>query len=122
MITLIMAADDAGGIGYKDGLPWPKDHKDMMSFVRHTYGKPCLLSEQLHSQIGSKLHGRDFVIVGRNINWRRYQCSDQEYMLLGGARVCLSGFDYVNDFILHRVRGVYQADTFCPFDLPWVPQ
>lgn len=121
MITLIMAADDAGGIGFKGDLPWPKDHEDMLSFVRHTYGKTCLLSEQLYNSMGRLPH-RDFVVVERDINWQRYQQQDQEYMLLGGAKVYQSAFDYVDDFVLHRVRGIYEADTFCPFNLPWVPE
>lgn len=120
MITLIMAADDAGGIGYENGLPWPKGNADMHSFIRHTYGKTCLLSEKLYASMG-RLPNRDFIPVQRDINWERYQKQDQEYMLLGGAKIYQSAFDYVDDFILHRVRGIYNADTFCPFNLPWVP-
>ena len=118
-ITLIMAADDNGGIGFEGGLPWEKNTGDMLSFIRHTYGKQCLMSESMYDSIGHHLRYRGITIVTRDINWEMYTTSSHEYMLLGGAKVYKSALPYVNEFILHRINGVYKADTFAPFRVPW---
>lgn len=119
-ITLIMAADDNGAIGYKGGLPWPKDTCDMLSFIRHTYGKKCLMSESVFDSIASRISHRGITIVTRDIDWEMYGSSAQEYMLLGGAKVYESALPFVTEFVIHRINGKYKADTYTPFPLPWI--
>ncbi len=121
MLTMIMAADDNGAIGYKGGLPWPKNHVDMISFIRHTAGKTCFGSSNIVNSL-YPLTLRSMVVVQRDWtakDWNVFAESDQEYMVLGGPAIYKVALPYVNEFILHRISGTYEADTYSPIDLPW---
>ena len=123
MLTIIMAAEYNGGIGNKGGLPWPKDHVDMMSFIRHTVGKTCICSKNTYFALQGKLPLRQLVIADRewtHVDWLNFAKSPQEYMVLGGPAIYKLAAPYTEEFILHRIRGEYECDTFSPFPLPWV--
>ena len=115
-LTLIMAADDNGGIGFKGGLPWKNHRADMASFVRHTLGKTCISSDKSYVD----LIGRVCITCDRDTDWGWFQFNDNEFMLLGGANVYESALPFVDEFIFHRIRGEFECDTYAPFDLPWV--
>jgi len=53
-ITLVVAADEAGGIGKEGGLPWHLP-ADLRFFKRVTQGHPVVMGRKTHESIGRAL-------------------------------------------------------------------
>lgn len=62
--SLIAARDSERGIGYNNGLPWPKSDIDMQWFVDNTRGKVIVMGRKTWESIGSKpLPGRINIVL-----------------------------------------------------------
>lgn len=67
--SMIMAREAQGGIGYKNGLPWPKCKSDMEWFRKHTLGKIIVMGRATFESLGSKpLPGRINIVVSTSID------------------------------------------------------
>ena len=54
MISLILATDKNGGIGYKNGLPWPLLKEDMKKFKSLTSNNICIMGSNTWNSLPKK--------------------------------------------------------------------
>jgi dihydrofolate reductase len=64
-VTLIVATDEAGGIGLGGGLPW-RLPDDLRRFKSLTLGKPVVMGRRTWDSIGRPLPGRLNIVVSRD--------------------------------------------------------
>lgn len=62
--SMIMARDARGGIGLRDGMPWPKCKEDFKWFKENTWGKVVVMGFKTWETLGSKpLKGRLNIVM-----------------------------------------------------------
>src|SRR5262245_55174192 len=64
-ITIVVAADESGGIGIHGQLPWHLP-ADLKRFKALTMGKPIIMGRRTWDSIGRPLPGRHSIVVTRN--------------------------------------------------------
>ena len=117
IISLIAALDDKGGMGLNGGLPWPHNSEDMKWFKEMTMGKVVIVGSVTAATL-PELPGRTVVTVGRNdtpvevIEMLEAQ-GVEEAVVIGGARTYRTWLHYVDRFLIGRIRGEYECDTYC---------
>ena len=52
MINMILAVDELGGIGYKNGLPWPKIKEDLEWFKQLTEENVVVMGSTTWKSLG----------------------------------------------------------------------
>ncbi len=63
-LSVVVAADERGGIGYAGGLPWHLP-EDLKRFKAITMGKPIVMGRRTWDSIGRPLPGRRSIVVSR---------------------------------------------------------
>lgn len=123
--SIIVAADQQGGIGKENRLPW-RLKGDLANFKRLTTGKAVLMGRRTWQSLPKKpLPGRDNIVISSTISeqmpntWffatlaeaqehcRRYD----EVFVIGGATIYQRFFPLADRLYLTRVDGVYDTDT-----------
>jgi len=129
-ITLVVAADEAGGIGKDGGLPW-RLPGDLAFFKRVTMGHPLIMGRKTHESIGRSLPGRRNVVVTRDPGYRPFgdaataasldaalalaaQADPAEAMVIGGAEIFRQALPMAERIYLTRVHATFDADTHLP--------
>ena len=64
-VSLIVATDEAGGIGLGGGLPW-RLPDDLRRFKSLTLGKPVVMGRRTWDSIGRPLPGRLNIVISRD--------------------------------------------------------
>lgn len=131
IIGLVVAADEAGGIGKDGGLPWHLPN-DLKFFKRVTSGHPVVMGRKTHQSIGKALPGRANVVVSRDPDYRpaegcvsapaidtalamaRRMEGGETIMVIGGAEVFRAVLPRADRIYLTRVHATFPADTFLP--------
>jgi len=134
-VTIVLAADDAGGIGVDGGLPW-RLPGDLAFFKRVTRGHPVVMGRTTHEAIGRALPGRSNVVVTRNPDYRpaagcvvaeslaaalaqaHAAPGGEDIMVIGGANLVEQALAWADRFYLTRVHAHFPADTVLP-DPAW---
>src|SRR5262252_4069736 len=65
IVSLIVAMDEAGGIGKDGGLPW-RLPSDLKRFKEITMGHHIIAGRKTYESIGKPLPGRQTIVVTRN--------------------------------------------------------
>ena len=127
-LTLVVAADEAGGIGLDGDLPW-RLPGDLKWFKRVTMGYPLVMGRKTHDSIGRSLPGRLNVVITRQAGYVPYEGADvvgslqsaldraaadnaEEVMVIGGAEIFRSALPMADRVLLTRVHDTFAADTF----------
>jgi dihydrofolate reductase len=127
-MTLVVAADQAGGIGLDGDLPW-RLPDDLKWFKRVTMGYPLVMGRKTHDSIGRSLPGRLNVVITRQNGYVPYDGAEvvgsldaalnraaadnaREVMVIGGAEIFRSALPMADRVLLTRVHDTFQADTF----------
>ena len=127
-MTLVVAADEAGGIGLGGDLPW-RLPDDLKWFKRVTMGHPLVMGRKTHESIGRGLPGRLNVVITRQAGYQPYAgavVADSletaltragaddaaEVMVIGGAEIFRSALPIADRVLLTRVHDTFPADTF----------
>ena len=66
-ISMIVATDRAGGIGYKNKLPWAKIPEDMKWFKKKTEGNIVIMGRRTAESIGKLLPNRYNIIIASSV-------------------------------------------------------
>lgn len=67
--SMIVARDSSNGIGFKNGLPWPKCQSDMKWFRDQTMSKIIIMGRSTFESIGSKpLPGRINIVISTTLD------------------------------------------------------
>jgi len=143
MINLILATDKNGGIGFKNGLPWPSLKKDMEKFKSLTSNNICIMGSKtwnslpkkplpnrinvvLSSHHPSNFFGADMVLGQDTIKFEGYINKDVIHLLenkwpnkdifvIGGANVYKQFRPYADYIYLTFIQEEYMHDTSISF-------
>ena len=121
IISCIVALDDAGGIGYNDSLPWPRNLADLKWFREITMGKVCIVGHNTNRTL-PELPGRHVMEMPRDTTPEQMieSLRGKEIVVIGGAKTYRQWLPYIDRFYLSRIRGEYPADTYCKELAPWL--
>lgn len=117
IVSLICALDDKGGIGYRGGLPWPHNSEDLKWFKDVTMGKTLLVGYNTYATL-PPLPGRTIRVLERDEEPVHVIASlaiddVEEAVVIGGAKTYRQWLNYVDRFYISRIRGEFDADTYC---------
>jgi dihydrofolate reductase len=133
-VALVVAADEADGIGRDGRLPWHLPG-DLAFFKRVTMGCPLVMGRKTHESIGRALPGRRNIVVTRDRDYR--PCTGAEtagsledalelarsggpeavpeaVMVIGGAEIFAAALPQARRLYLTRVHATVACDTFLP--------
>lgn len=126
-VSIIVAADERGGIGRAGGLPWHLP-EDLRRFKALTLGKPIVMGRKTWDSIGRPLPGRRSLVVSRQAGFAaagaevfdsleaalRAAADAQETCVIGGAEIYRQALPCTDVIHLTRVHAVVDADTHLP--------
>lgn len=126
-VSIIVAADDHGGIGRDGGLPWHLP-EDLKRFKALTMGKPIVMGRRTWESIGRPLPGRRSLVVSRQPGLvlagaevfgsleeaLRAAGDAPEACVIGGAEIYRQALPRADEIHLTRVHASVMADTFLP--------
>jgi dihydrofolate reductase len=127
VVSLIVAADERGGIGRDGGLPWHLPD-DLRRFKALTMGKPMVMGRRTWDSIGRPLPGRRSLVVSRQRDLAipgaevvgsledalRAAGDVPEVCVIGGAELYRAALPRAELIHLTRVHATVAADTFLP--------
>lgn len=127
LVSIIVAADEHGGIGRDGGLPWHLP-EDLKRFKVLTMGKPIVMGRRTWESIGRPLPGRRSLVVSRQPGLviegvevfesldaaLQAAASAPETCVIGGAEIYRQALPRADVVHLTRVHASVQADTFFP--------
>ena len=131
MISLIVAVDKKGCIGFNGKMPW-NIPEEMKHFREYTWGKSVLvgkntfegfkkpLENRFHYILSSKEFKGDNIEVVSDLNKliEKFKNSDDELVVIGGAKVYNYFLEIVDKMVISVIQDEFEGDTyFPPFDL-----
>lgn len=132
-LTGIVAMDRNGGMGYKDGLPWPRHEEDMKFFRETTIGKPIIMGWNTFKSLGYKplpkrhnivlvspyretLVNRDdnvtYVMSTAKLIKQIAGTMSKEAFVIGGMKTFELLKDDITEFYITMFDRVYESDVF----------
>ncbi|MCS7246806.1 MAG: dihydrofolate reductase [Anaerolineales bacterium] len=132
IVSIIVAMDRNGGIGWKNRLPWHLPD-DLRRFRQLTMGHHLILGRRTYESIGRPLVGRKIIVISRRRSAAAgdvvkvvpslelalevcRQAQENEAFIGGGATVFREALPLVQKIYLTRVLAEFEADAFFP---PW---
>lgn len=126
-LSVVVAADERGGIGRGGGLPWHLP-EDLKRFKALTMGKPIVMGRRTWDSIGRPLPGRRSIVVSRQAGLAlegaevvgsleqalRATSAVPEVCVIGGAELYRLALPRADVIHLTRVHATVEADTFLP--------
>lgn len=133
IISIIVAMDERGAIGFRGALPW-RLSSDLKRFRELTWGHHILMGRKTYESIGEPLPGRETIIITRDQNFKAEGCAtacsldealliarergEREAFICGGAQIYEQTISRADRIYLTSVHATVEADTFFPcFDL-----
>jgi dihydrofolate reductase len=127
IISIIVAADERGGMGIGGRLPWHLP-MDLRRFKALTMGKPIIMGRRTWDSIGRPLPGRRSIVLSRDIGLAiagvtvartfddaiRLAGDVPEACVIGGAEVYRAALPSTDVIHLTRVHASVAADTHFP--------
>ena len=129
IISLLVAMDEAGGIGRAGKLPW-RLSADMKRFRELTMGHHIIVGRKTFESIGKALPGRDMIVVTRGESLKFDGCltarsveaaialarerGETEVFVCGGAEIYAHALGVAKRIYLTQVHAKVDADTFFP--------
>lgn len=132
MVTLIVAMDRHGGIGYRNGMPW-KIPGELKRFKEITLNHRIIMGRKTFESIGHPLVDRINYVVTRDRSWSaegvtpihdlpsflsEYAQSRETVFVIGGASIYAAALPFVSSMIISVIDEEYLCDTYFP-DLDW---
>jgi dihydrofolate reductase len=131
MIKAILACDENWGIGKEGGLPWPHNSADLKWFKKLTERQMIIMGRNTWESLPTRpLDNRmNVVITNRPIDGpqpdRAFTIDEfkealpdlkphKDRYIIGGAQIVERCFDVIDEFLISRISGVYDCDTYLP--------
>ena len=132
---MILAADEYGGIGYNNDLPWPRIDLDMRWFMDHTKDNVVVMGSRTWDSLGIHKPLKDrinYVVSSQDFNKfegaydsydpRQYSLESialsiasrhprKEIFIIGGKTLYDLAYKFVNKIYLTRVEGTHTVET-----------
>ena len=125
-LTIIVATDQAGGIGINNTLPW-KLPEDMAHFKRLTTGHPIIMGRKTFDSIGRPLPNRRNIVITRNADWRHdgvepvgsvdaavALLDGAEGYVIGGAEIYKQSMAVTDRLIVTEIGQTFGCDALFP--------
>ena len=129
IISLLVAMDEARGIGKAGTLPW-RLSADMRRFRELTMAHHIIVGRKTFESIGKALPGRDMIVVTRDESLKPDGCltarsveaaialarerGETEVFVCGGAAIYAQALSAAHRIYLTQVHAHVDADTFFP--------
>jgi dihydrofolate reductase len=129
IVSIIVAMDEAGGIGKAGGLAW-YESGDLKNFKALTMGHHLIVGRKTYQSIGKALPGRTTVIVTRTLNFSVEGClvthtleealvlaeqsGENEVFIGGGGEIFSLALPRAQRIYLTRVHTLADCDVFFP--------
>ena len=129
LISLIVAVDEANGIGKDGGIPW-RVRSDMQRFKQLTMGHVLIVGRKTWDSIGRPLRGRQMIVVTRQVGWVvdgvqtagsleaalqiAQSAGETEAFIGGGAQIFAQTLPQAHSIYLTRIHTMAGCDTFFP--------
>jgi len=129
LISLIVAVDQAGGIGFQGFIPW-RLPDDLKRFKELTLGHHLVMGRKTYESIGKPLPGRTTIVVTHNIVYRPLNClvaynlaealelartrGEENVFVCGGGELYALALPFADRIHLTRVEARFPADVFFP--------
>jgi len=130
IISLVVAMDEAGGIGKMGKLPWHLS-ADLKRFKNLTWGHHLIMGRKTYESIGRALPRRTNVIITRSAAFEAVGClvagslaaalrmakerGEQEAFVIGGGQIFAQALPMAQRLHLTRVHARLDCDVFFPF-------
>ena len=134
MISIVVAVDEAGGIGKDNKLMWniPSDLKRFKEIttknqikINNNINNIIIMGSKTYKSIGRELPNRANIVLSSK-NKCSYNVEDilayneryteEELFVIGGEQIYKQFLPYTDKIYLTRVRGDFGADKFFYFD------
>jgi len=137
IISLVVAMDEAGGIGKMGKLPW-RLSADLKRFKNLTWGHHLIMGRKTYESIGRALPGRTNVVITRSTTFEAEGClvagslaaalrmaeerGEQEAFVIGGGQIFAQALPVAQRLHLTRVHARLDCDVFFPplDEMEWV--
>ncbi|HVN43130.1 MAG TPA: dihydrofolate reductase [Steroidobacteraceae bacterium] len=130
VISIIVAADEHGGIGWQGRLPWHLPD-DLKRFKALTMGRPIVMGRKTWESIGRPLPGRLNIVITRQPGFHAEGARTagslaealavaggaEEVFVIGGAEIYALALPLAGRIHLTRVHATFDSDArFPPLD------
>ena len=125
-LTIIVATDQQGGIGFKNTLPW-KLPEDLAHFKRITTGHPIIMGRKTFDSIGRPLPNRRNIVITHNTQWKHEgveaatsletalaMLNGEDGYVIGGAQIYKQSLAMADRLIITEIASTYDCDAFFP--------
>ncbi|MGL5295395.1 MAG: dihydrofolate reductase [Culicoidibacterales bacterium] len=128
-VAIIVAYDEARGIGLKQSLPW-HFREDLQYFKAKTVGKTLLMGYDTYETLPIKpLPNRTTIVATRNravhevgvnvtadvkATLQSYSQSEEWLFVAGGSCIYTYALPYANRLYITKIPGVHKVDTWFP--------
>ena len=125
-LTIIVATDQQGGIGFKNTLPW-KLPEDLAHFKRITTGHPIIMGRKTFDSIGRPLPNRRNIVITHNTQWKHEgveaatsletalaMLNGADGYVIGGAQIYKQSLAMADRLIITEIGSTYDCDAFFP--------
>lgn len=134
MLSILVAADEANGIGKDNQLIWHIPD-DLKRFKALTMGRKIIMGRKTYESIGRPLPGRENIVVSRQPDLQIPGCKvvqtleqavavtlpDEEAFVIGGSEIYKQLLPQCKRLYLTRVFNTFDADAFFPeIDDSWL--
>lgn len=131
MNTIIVAySKNNKVIGMNNQIPW-HIKEDFQHFKAYTINKTIIMGKNTYFSIGKPLPNRKTIVACNDFDLKiqhedvtivkdlfealkKYQTSEEELVVCGGAMIYKLSLPYVNKLIISEVKKEYAGDTFFP--------
>lgn len=127
MLSILVAADEANGIGKDNRLIWHIPD-DLKRFKALTMGRKIIMGRKTYESIGRPLPGRENIVVSRTADLQIPGCTvvntieqavalilpDEEAFVIGGSEIYRQLLPQCKRLYLTRVHHSFEADAFFP--------
>lgn len=134
MFSLIVAHDEALGIGKDNKIPWHLS-EDLKQFKAHTINKKILMGNKTFVGIGKPLPNRHSIVLTRDLKDKvnsenvtyiddlakfivENEGTDEEIVICGGSSIYKETLPYARKLYISLVDGKHEVDSYFPkYDL-----
>jgi dihydrofolate reductase len=129
ILSIIVALDEAGGIGQRGRLPW-RLPDDLSRFRSLTMGHHIIMGRKTYNSIGRPLPGRTMLVVTHQPDFAAPGCQvvpslqagiilaqqagENELFAIGGGELYAQALPLAERLYLTRVLARLEADVFFP--------
>lgn len=115
-LTLILAHEKSGGIGYKNKLPWHIP-SELQHFKNQTMNQTLIVGRSTFEHL-PKLPNRKLIVLTSNSNYPHENIQhinqldpNEHYFVIGGAKTAKSLLPYIDHIILTNIQRNYYHDV-----------